>query len=219
MSVYEVIAQLPDIDKVRRTSRALAMLDAVLSPEADSRYFSFDARWSDTEETALMANGEGDQYWIVFSPAGAFAQGFAHESPVSPYVSDDQDTVWPGLFDGVPDVFAGALEEPAFRDESDTRMATVCFWRQAGDDAWHCGPVEGVEEDGADWLFELLADGRPEAYLTFAEEYYEVELELDAVQHVYALMPLTEEVVTALNPERMLKDLKDDITEIAYPRH
>jgi hypothetical protein len=31
-------------------------------------------------------------------------------------------------------------------------------------------------------------------------------------------MPLTEEIVTALNPEVLLRDLKDDISEIGYPR-
>ncbi|MEU4390572.1 hypothetical protein [Kribbella sp. NPDC023855] len=165
-----------------------------------------------------MDNGSGDQYAIVFSPEGAFARGFDHESPMSPYVSDDRSTTWPGLFDGVPDVFASQLDEPAFRDENGIAMATVCFWRRTGDDGWQCGPVEGVEKDGAERLFELLADGRPEAYLTFAEDCYEVALELDAVHHVYALMPLTEEIVTALNPEVMLKDLKDDIAEIGYPR-
>ena len=46
----------------------------------------------------------------------------------------------------------------------------------------------------------------------------EVAVELDAVAHVYALMPLTEEIVTALNPEVLLKNLKDDIAEIGYPR-
>jgi len=218
VSVYELIGRLPAIDQVRRTSRALAMLDAVLSPDPEFRYFSFDARWSETEETALMDNGSGDQYAIVFSPEGAFARGFDHESPISPYGSDDQGTTWPGLFDGVPDVFAAARDEPAFRDENGTVMATVCFWRRTGDDSWQCGPAEGVEKDGAEQLFALLADGRPEAYLTFAEDYYEVALELDAVHHVYALMPLTEEIVTALNPEVMLKNLKDDIAEIGYPR-
>jgi hypothetical protein len=113
---------------------------------------------------------------------------------------------------------APALDEPAFTDPDGRRSVTVCFWRTPADDRWLCGPVEGAEKDGADWLFDLLADGRPEAYLTFAEEYYEVALELDAVAHVYALMPLTEEIVTALNPEVLLKNLKDDIAEIGYPR-
>lgn len=217
MSVYDLIAQLPDIDRVRRASRALAMLDAVLCPDPAYRYYSFDGRWSDTAEAALMNNGSGDNYAIVFSPDGAFALGFDHESPVSPHRDDGRVEVWPGLLDGVPEVFAAAADEPAFQQDGVT-MATVSFWRRTGDDAWQCGPVEGVEKDGADWLFDLIANGRPEAYLTFAESYYEVALELDAVAHVYALMPLTEEIVTALNPEVMLKDLKDDIAEIGYPR-
>jgi hypothetical protein len=217
VSVYEVIRRLPEIDKVRRISRALAMLDAVLSPEPQYRYYSFDSRWSPTDETALMRNGSGDEYSIVFSPDGAIAQGLDHESPMSPFNPGVKDS-WPGLFIGVPDALAAALDEPAFLGVDGKRCVTVCFWRLYEDSSWQCGPVQHAEKDGADWLFDLLADGRPEAYLKFAEAYYEVELELDAVQHVYALMPLTEEIVTALNPELMLKDLKDDIAEIGYPR-
>ncbi len=217
VSVYEVIRRLPEIDNVRKLSRALAMLDAVLSPEPEFRYFSFDSRWSPTEETALMKSGTGDGYSIVFSPDGAIAQGFDHESPLSPW-SRPSDEPWPGLFIGVPDALAPALDEPAFLGPGGKRNVTVCFWRTPTDEQWLCGPVEGAEKDGADWMFQLLADGRPEAYLTFAENQFEVALELDAIQHVYASMPLTEEVVTALNPEVLLRDLKDDIAEIGYPR-
>jgi hypothetical protein len=217
VSVYEVIQRLPEIDKLRKMSRALAMLDAVLSPEPEYRYFSFDSRWSPTEETALMKSGTGDGYSIVFSPDGAIAQGFDHESPLSPWARSTGEA-WPGLFIGVPDALAPALDEPAFLGPDGNRNVTVCFWRTPADDRWLCGPVEGAEKDGADWLFQMVADGRPEAYLTFAENYFEVALELDAVQHVYAQMPLTEEVVTALNPEVLLKNLKDDIAEIGYPR-
>nr|WP_239062988.1 hypothetical protein [Streptomyces sp. SID13031] len=193
------------------------MLDAVLSPEPEYRVYTFDSRWSPTDEAALMRSGMGDDYSIVFSPAGAIGQGFDHESPISPWQPQLSGT-WPGLFIGVPDELAPALDESAFTDDQGNRNVTVCFWRTPVDERWQCGPVEGVEKDGADWLFNLIADGRPEAYLTFAEHYYDIALELDAIRHVYALMPLTEELVTALNPEVLLKDLKDDIAEIGYPR-
>lgn len=217
VSVYEVIRRLPEIDKVRKVSRALAMLDAVLSPEPEYRYFNFDSRWSPTEEAALMKSGGGDSYSIVFSADGAIAQGFDHESPLSPWGRSSGEA-WPGLFIGVPDALYAALDERAFLGPDGNRNVTVCFWRTPADEQWLCGPVEGVEKDGADWLFQLVADGRPESYLTFAENNFGVPLELDAIQHVYAQMPLTEEVVTALNPELMLRSLKDDIAEIGYPR-
>lgn len=215
MSVHEVIRRLPDLSTVRRVSRALAVLDLILCEEPESRYYAFDARWSATEEAALMDNGSGDAYSIVFSPDGAFARGFAHESPMSPYANDGD--LWPGLLDGLPPEFRSARDEPAIRDEDGILNATVCFWRSTSDPAWTCGPVPPDADDGADTLFELLTDG-PEAYLTFAEDYYERALDLDAIRHVYALMPLTEYVVTSLNPDRLLFDLKEDIAEIAYPR-
>jgi len=195
VSVYELIQRLPDVAGLRRVSRALAVLDLVLNDDEDMlNFFSFDARWSETEEAALMRDGSGNEYSIVFSPDGVFAYGFDHESPMSPWVNGQRS--WPGLLDGVPEVFHSARDEPA----------------------WRCGPVEDVARDGADWLFEVIADGRPEAYLTFAEDYYEVALDLDAVRHAYALMPLTEYVVTSLNPRRRLTDLAERIAEIGYPR-
>jgi hypothetical protein len=221
MSVHEVIRRLPEISTARAICRALAMLDAILSPEARFRYYSFDSRWSPTEEVAMMDNGSGDQYWVVFSPVGAYGQGFDHESSMSPH-RELPLSPWPGLFDGVPEVFREAMDEPAFQEVDGTALATVVFWRERTDPAWKCGPVEiPVDEpdvDGADWLFELLTDGQPEAYVKFAEEYYEITPDLESVRHVYALLPLLPEVVAALNPERELSDLADDIAEIGYPR-
>ena len=215
MSVYDVIQRLPDLRTLRRVSRALAVLDLILEDDPSMRYHSFDARWSETEEAALMRDGSGNEYSIVFSPDGAFAYGFDHESPMSPWGNEMR--TWPGLLDGVPEVFHSARDDKAFWDPPAPR-ATVCIWRTADDVAWRCGPVAGADEDGADYLFELLADGRPEAYLTFAEEYFEKALDLEPIRHVYALMPLTEYVVTSLNPDRQLADLKDEIAEIGYPR-
>lgn len=215
MSVLELVRRLPEPAVVRRVSRALAVLDVVLNDDERTRYFEFDARWSATEEAALMRDGSGNEYSVVFSPDGVFGYGFDHESPVSPYANGMRS--WPGLLDGVPEVFQEQRDDKAFSDDGVPR-ATVCFWRTTEDDAWRCGPVENVGADGADELFELIADGRPEAYLTFAEEYYEVALDLEAIRHVYALMPLTEYVVTSLNRHRRLTDLTDDIAEIGYPR-
>jgi hypothetical protein len=46
------------------------MLDAIMSPEWEWRYYSFDSRWGPGEEMASMRNGSGDAYSIVFSSAG-----------------------------------------------------------------------------------------------------------------------------------------------------
>ncbi|WP_367323043.1 hypothetical protein [Streptomyces sp. HUAS ZL42] len=222
MSVHELIRRLPAIPVVRDRCRAMAMLDAVMSPEWESRYYSFASRWSPTEEVASMRDGSGNEYSIVFSPAGAYARGFDHESPMSPY-RETPPTPWPGLFDGLPEAFRPHVAEPAFTDETETPVVTVCFWREVSDVEWRAGnpgPLpHGADGDGStEWLFDVLLDGRPEAYQQFAEDYYETGVDLEAVRHVYALRPLTQSVVSALNPEVDLPGLEEDIAQIGYPR-
>ena len=129
---------------------------------------------------------------------------------------------WPGLLDTVPEVFRLCVQEPAFNDPNGVPRATVCFWREASDPRWKSGAVEipgngRKDADGAEWLFDVLADGRPEAYQRFAEEYYEVEVDLDAVCHVYALRPLSQAVVSALNPDVVLGSLVEDTVQTGYP--
>lgn len=85
MSVRDVIAALPGIDEVRERSPSLAVLDAVRSPEWELRYFSYDADWAPGEQMASVRDGSGDEYAIVSTRHGAWARGFAHESPMSPY--------------------------------------------------------------------------------------------------------------------------------------
>ncbi len=45
---------LPSIPQVRHIAQSLAMLDAILSPEWDYRYYSFNSAWGPGEEMASM---------------------------------------------------------------------------------------------------------------------------------------------------------------------
>ncbi|WP_431676707.1 hypothetical protein [Kitasatospora sp. KL5] len=219
MTVHDVARLLPSVADLRGLCRSLAMLDAILSPDWEGRYYSFDAGWADGEEMASMRNGSGDEYSVVFSAAGAYVRGFDHESPMSPYGNDAEP--WPGVIDDVPEVFRPFVEEPAFTDEDGVPAVTVCLWRARTDDRWQHGVIDfpdgHADPDGAAGLFELLVDRSPEAYRRFAEDYYEVSVDPEAVRAVYALRPLSHELVSSLNPELTLADLAEDVAEIGYP--
>jgi hypothetical protein len=214
VTVYDVARALPEIPTLRARCRALAVLDAIMSPEWESRYFSFTGRWKPGEQVASMRNGSGDEWSIVFSSAGAFVRGFSHESPMSPAANDEE--LWPGLVDTVPEVFSGCVGEPAFSFGGGLE-ATVCLWRRYGDARWHAGEVDfpdGDDPDGADALFEVLVDGTPAAYRRFAEDYYETAVDTDVITMVFASQPLTDALVRRLNPALTLDDLADDLAEI-----
>lgn len=220
MTIYDVTRGLPDIETLRDRCRAMAALELVISGEEDDAYFSYDPEWGPGEEAALMDNGSGDDYAIVFTADGVFGHGFDHESVMSPWADTDHEDGWPGLTDGIPEAFRPYLKEPAFCVDG-VLNATAVFWRETGDAQWRAGKVEFPEgksdPDGADYLFELLVAGTPEAYRDFAEDYYETDLPLAAIRHVWELRPLTQAVVDALNPGLPLAAVGPRVARAGYP--
>jgi hypothetical protein len=208
------LSQLPDIAHLKALSQSLAMLDAILCPEWEYRYYSFNAHWGEGEMMASMRNGSGDEYFILFNPAGAIIKGFAHEAPMTPYAFDPPH-VWPGVLDTVPSVFAAFLTEPAFVIED----TTFCVWRTYHDTVWQRGTIQFPDDPDPDGSHSLLAvlDGNPHTYHAYAETYDERQIDLDAVIHVYNHQPLTDAILAALNPELSLLDIAVDRDEIGYP--
>lgn len=216
MTVHDAVAALPSIGRLLHVCRSIAVAEAVLNP-GDSRFYSFDAHWSETEEVFSMRNGSGDEFDIVFTPAGAYIRGFDHESPMSPYAGD---SVWPGVLESVPALFHAQLEEPAFVFDG-LPGVTFCLWRETGDTKWHAGRIDfphgHADPDGSDWMLRLLMNPTPEAFVSFAEDYYEQAVDLDAVRHVFEGRPLTRETVTGLNPDASFAEISQEAKLMGYP--
>jgi hypothetical protein len=208
------LSSLPDIERLRMLSQSLAMLDAIMFPEWEFRYYSFNSKWGEGEMTASMRDGSGDEYFILFNPHGAVMKGFAHESPMSPYAAESGKP-WSSVLDEVPDEFKDFLSEPAFSIGD----VTFCLWRKNTDSSWQVGSIdypEGNDPDGSEELLFIL-DGQPSTYKEFAEEYYDRAVDLAAVGYVYQHKPLTDEIIKMLNADVSKGDLKSDIEEIGYP--
>lgn len=204
-TVYEAAALLPDPAELRVHLRALAVLDAAIGDDPQFVQYVFDTGWGPGTEAALMDNGSGDDFSVLFAPAGVLIRGFDHEAAMSPYGTDDGE-VWPGVVDEVPAVLRPLLDDPAFRDEGpDVTRVTVCLWRETGDTAWRAGsaidfPAGDADPDGSGFLFHLLTDRSPETVQAHFEDYYERPVPLDAVRHVLAGHPVTPAIAAALSP-------------------
>lgn len=208
------LSELPDIDALRRLMQSMAVLDAILSPEWEFRYFSFNSKWSPGEQMGSMRDGQGDDLFAHFTEAGCFLKGFDHESLMSPYRKRPL-RVWPGVLDSAPKAFVESLTQPAFSMED----TTFCVWRLKADPAWSCGEIEfpkGRDPDGSGWLLSYY-DGRPATYRKHAAGYFGTDVPLRIIRAVYAHEPLTQEMVDELNPKVALRMLADDLTEIGYP--
>jgi hypothetical protein len=187
------------------------MLDALLSPEWEDRYYSFNQRWSLPSGTRMgsMRNGSGDDLFILFFPDGSAAlKGFDHESSAL-----DGRTAIAGVFEGLPERFREFANEPAFT----MNAATFCLWSEGAE--WKRSPAlapETVDADGSgEMLIHLL--GTPADYVAFASDYYEMNVPEEVVARFFELEPLTPELVGALHGDADVGPIATELDEIGYP--
>lgn len=203
------LANLPDVDGFRRAAQALAALDAILSPEWEARYFSFDARWSEEHQLASMRDGSGDHWFAQIGRDGIVVHGLAHEC--EDFVRGEPK---PWVFRHLPrELGATFLAEPAF----DTANSTYCLWRAANATQWSRGPVPATaRDDGAHDQLQLLWSGAV-GYRDWAEEYYEARLELADVEALFRHEPVTLERARRMNPAIDFVALQKELSAIDYP--
>jgi hypothetical protein len=193
------LTELQDINSLKMLLKSLAVLDLIMSPEWDSRYYSYNSKWSDEEEMSSMRNGCGDEFFVLFSKYGCFIKGFDHESEMSSWSTPEQKP-WPGIYNGIPDVLESALSEPAFSTEN----VSFCYWRLTNDHSWSRGVFElpsSDDPDGAEYLLKIL-DGNPSSYQEYCEEYFEEDIPLSPIREIYSHMPITARTLEYLKAAR-----------------
>lgn len=191
---------LPSPHELERICKGIATLDAMLMEEWQDRYYSFDHAWSKKAKRrmASMRNGSGDEWFLVFEPAGVFFKAFWHEYPPN----EDVTTLYAGL----PTSLQPQLKEPAFS------MGDVTFG------GWHDGTKWTLRGNATGPMQEQLEilGGDPEKYRAYAASYFEVDVPSDAIAHVLAGKKLDARLVKRITTERSLADLKSDLAEIGY---
>lgn len=184
--------------------QSLATLDAILSPEWEFRYYSFDAYWGENEQMASIRSGSGDTVFMLFNSAGCFLKGFSPGYPGNGKQSYD-------FYSGVPDEFREASTEPAFSPEN----VSYCSWRKATDSEWYCSvPVSSLNENSFSLLQGL--DGNERTYQKYALGYYEMSLNLDDISSIFQHEPMRLKLAKSLNPQIDYSNLMRELIKIGY---
>lgn len=79
----ENLTLLPNPIELQKICKSISALEAILCPEWEFRYYSYQKDWSETEECCEMRNGQGDHMLIFFGNNGTCINGFAHESKMN----------------------------------------------------------------------------------------------------------------------------------------
>ncbi len=200
---YYCIEGLPRIEQCRSIVKAAAMLDAILMPEWEYRYYSFNSKWDTNEQMGSMRDGGGDHYFALFNKNGLIIKGFDKE-----YEINNENNI-EKIFNGVPDTFRDFLNEPAFVFGE----TTFIIWTQYEKEQW-LGSKDYSEEYCG--LLQILLGGA-EYYHSWASQYYEIDLEIALVRRMFELEPIDNSVLKQLNKDLEIADIVDDLEEIGYP--
>lgn len=203
---------LPDRKALQNICKSISVLDAIISQEWEYRYYSYNHKWSDTEEFFEMRNGEGDHMLILFREDGCVINGFAHEL----YDYDEDLPSKEKLTKELPEIF----DEFIFGEPVKTIGTTFCVW-STGSENWQTGQMEGSDDGSEEMMFAF--DGNPQTYIDWATDYFEEcykesGIPLETVNRIYRGETLTREMVLSIvdEPEDW-KQLADDMEEINYP--
>ncbi|RYU76704.1 hypothetical protein [Hymenobacter persicinus] len=206
LSTQDLTALPAELD-LQRICKALAVLDAIISPEEEYRYHTYDAHWGEGEEVFEMNDGEGDQMLVLFAPEGAVINGYADGL---------EEADKSQLTHGLPQPF----HEFIFGEPVNSIGTTFCLWT-IDNEPWQLG--KGATDDGSDELLYIL-DGHPRTYIDWAQEYFEEDrfpkdgLPLGPVTQLYYGETLTKPMVQALVTHVAdWEALRRDLDEINYP--
>ena len=233
---------LPSPIDLKNVCKSISALEAIICPEWEYRYFSYQKDWSENEEFCEMRNGQGDHLLILFSSNGTCINGFSHESKMNGWKNtaikekksfidklfgskkESKTELIQIIHNGVLDNLPKAFSKFIFEEPVKSIGTTFCIWQTKNDDEWQKGnailPKDDFK-DGSKYLLNLL-DGKPLTFKIWAEEYYEEnfeksDLKLDLVEKVYNGVLATEEFAREINPELQDFDkLKSDLNEIGY---
>ena len=149
---------------------------------------------------ASMKNGGGEGYFLLFNDSGAIGKVFVAGNRL--YRNEISQ-----IIKKITSIFQSFKNEEAFN----LNEISFCFWRSNNEESWMSEPTS----KNLPYLSFLTGDST--LYKAWAEEYYEKEFQLEAIQEIFSHEPLTHQMVSRLNKKINLEDLSEDIYEIGYP--
>ena len=182
-------------NELRQLLQKIAAIESILSPEWDSRYFSFNSKWGNGEEMGSMRDGSGDEWFVWFAGELCAYKTYSHEEKA---IADIESVI-----KATPFEYSRFINEPAFSIKYSTLIGYFYKenWVSHGSDPLHVlTPQQLFKWNSAD-------------YKNWAGEYYELEID----EKFYNLCwndPANYQIASQLNPELNEEGFSKDLIEI-----
>ena len=202
------LSGLPNAERLKNFCKGLAALDIIMVEEEWSfiRHYTYNPAWRKGKEAFFATDGSDQSMIVMFAPEGCVINGVDSEL----YDWEEKLPRIEDLTDGMP----SALQKLMGSREVKKMKSTFCVWTEDGT-TWHCNPMDG--EDASKDLLSTI-DGNPQSYVDYGKWFYPADLPLEAVRQLADGVPVTKELVAALNPKRNeWEEIKAGLDKIGYP--
>lgn len=203
------LSTLPDTGRLKNFCKGLAALDIIMLEEEWSfiRHYTYNPTWRKGKEAFFATDGSDQSMIVMFAPEGYVINGVDSElydwEKKLPNIED--------LTEGMP----STLQKLMNSREVKKMKSTFCVWTEDGT-TWNCNPING--KDASEDLLSMI-DGNPQTYVEYGK-WHSADLPLDVVRQLCEGVPLTKEMVTALNPKRNeWEEIKAGLDRIGYPNN
>ena len=202
------LSGLPNAERLKNFCIGLATLDILMVEEEWSfiRHYTYNPAWRKGKEAFFATDGSDQSMIVMFAPEGCVINGVDSEL----YDWEEKLPRIEYLTDGMPP----ALQKLMGSREVKKMKSTFCVWTEDGI-TWYCNPMDG--EDASKDLLPLI-DGDPQTYVEYGKWFYPADLPLETVRQLADGVPVTKELVIALNPKRNeWEEIKTGLDKIGYP--
>ena len=203
------LSGLPNAERLKKFCKGLAALDIIMLEEEWNfiRHYAYNPVWRKGKEAFFATDGSDQSMIVLFAPEGCVINGV-----------DSELYDWEEKLPHIEDLIAGmppALQKLMTSREVKKMKSTFCVWTEDGT-TWHCNPMDG--EDASKDLLPTI-DGNPQTYVEYGKWFYPADLPLEAVRQLADGVPVTKELVAALNPKRNeWEEIKAGLDKIGYSR-
>ena len=201
------LSALPNVRRLKNFCKGLEALDIIMLEEEWSiiRRYSYNPVWRKGKEAFFATDGSDQSMLVMFTPEGCVINGVDSEL----YDWEEKLPNIDELTEGIPPV----LKKLMHSREVKKMKSTFYVWTEDGA-TWKCNPING--KDASEDLLSII-DGNPQTYVEYGK-WHSADLPLDVVRQLCEGVPLTKEMVTALNPKRNeWEEIKAGLEEIGYP--
>jgi hypothetical protein len=163
-------------------SQKIALLDLLLSPEWEYRYYSFNNNWAENQKMASMRNGSGLEYFILFenNNCGIKLYDSSINKDCKEYIFKNRNSN--NIF------IKNILNEPAFSIEDSTYLA---FWNSKNNSWDEIGNCNNN-------LLNVVLNPIDE-YIKYANDYYEKKLDKDIIEKIIIQNKIEKNILLNLN--------------------